>query len=238
MHDRGAGLEWADRRTPRRFRGALVGLLTSATSLSLSAQDATVVITQNALNAYAMAIGTVAHSTNVRITYELPDLCRLLAGSGDPTGTLNCPPVREAILAEGTLNWNIQAPRFTVATAGMRFQALLQATFVPTSTLVFSSQVYRSIDSPATISYDNSSKVLILTVASGTIPIEAGGFFGNVVVAYVTPGTYYSTNLSTPADAFAFALPDGDRLVKASVASVQITYGTKQVVLKPTFTIE
>src|SRR5947209_2848039 len=78
-------------------------------------QDATVVITEDALNSYAMAVGTVTGSTPVQISVGLPDLCAMFGG-GDPTGTLNCPPPPPPIvIATGTLNWSIQLPRFAVA---------------------------------------------------------------------------------------------------------------------------
>ena len=87
------------------------------------AEDATVTITQDALNAYAMAVGTVSHSMYARVTYDLPDLCWMMYGGGDPTGTLNwrakiaaIPQGSAAVGSDGTVyaganDWNAYAFR-------------------------------------------------------------------------------------------------------------------------------
>jgi hypothetical protein len=134
------------------------------------------------------------------------------------------------VLAEGTLDWSISAPRFEVAVTGIRFKALLQARFSAGGV------AYRSIDIAASISYDNNA--IRLTIAPDLIPVQGYGFFGALTLTSISPGAYYSTRLNTAPASFSFALPDGNRTVVAAISSMQIVYENKQIVLKPSFSID
>jgi hypothetical protein len=229
-HSNDASIRDPKATTMVTLRLALLAVAVLVVAPSVRSQDATVLITQDALNAYAMAVGTITNNSHIRVSVPLPDICWIIQ-YGDPALIPSC-RAPEMVMVEGTLHWSLQAPTFTVTTTGMRFRAVLLAK------IWASPDLFRPIDLPANITYNSTSKLLSLNVDSASIPLKMAGPFGDVVLGYAAPGVYFSTTLTTSAEHFSFASWNGSRTVEVSIVAMGITYEANRVVLAPTLRIE